>query len=134
MSSDADADRRARAHGARAIADGCNLSFARGAFAPHAPVDAERLAHELGPALAMQVNLRALDLGGVEVDDAVVAHLTALPRLTRLRLVGTAVTDRTLARVAGWPALEALDVTATEVTEGGLARLAEARPDLALEG
>jgi hypothetical protein len=71
VSSDADADRRARAHGAWAIAEGCNLSFARGAFAPHTLVGAERLAHELAHVVQAAGGARgvftdprpALDLG-----------------------------------------------------------------------
>ena len=93
----------------------------------------------------------------VQLTDACLVHLQALPRLENLTLAGNLITDQGMSQIAQMSSLKVLDLSATEVTDSalvhiegmrnlegvdlgatrvtneGLAQLRLARPDLTIE-
>ena len=68
-------------------------------------------------------SLRRLDLGGALVTDAGLAHLQGLTALQRLSLHNTRVGDAGLAHLQGLTALKLLGLNNTQVNDAGLAHL-----------
>ncbi len=78
---------------------------------------------ELSKLVPLGANLRWLDLAGTSITDGGLAHLAAMPNLTRLHLERTHLSDQGLARVAGLNDLEYLDLYGTEISDAGLEQL-----------
>lgn len=78
---------------------------------------------ELSKLAPIGANIQWLDLAGTAVTDGGLAHLAAMPNLTRLHLERTHITDEGLARLAVLNNLQYLDLYGTEISDAGLERL-----------
>lgn len=76
--------------------------------------------------------LRWLDLSGTRVTDGGIPAITRLETLTKLDISGTRVTNAALAQLVTLPNLQALNVNQTAVTEAALEALNRQRPSLQL--
>lgn len=96
---------------------------------PSPVVGADLRGVDLTDALAAHLagckELRTLNLSESTVTDAHLAKLTGLSHLTSLDLSVTKITDAALEEVARWGGLETLHLRQTAVTDAGVARLGE---------
>jgi len=64
-----------------------------------------------------------VELGGTQVTDAGLVHLTGLTKLEELHIPGTQITDAGLVHLKGLTNLKGLDLGGTQVTDAGLVHL-----------